>query len=87
MNDEYYVIRLEFKGIPKFEYLKTIYPSSHADWLYITSYPDILKAKKYKNFENARKTFNRLVEYYQRKGYETIPKLLKVELEIKITEA
>jgi len=88
MTEEYYVVRIEFfKSSDKnsrVEYLKTVYPWE--DHLYISSYQDILKARKYKTLANTVKVVNRLSDWYKSKEIDAEVKALKVEIEIKTIE-
>jgi hypothetical protein len=96
MTEEYYVVRIEFFKSSdennRVEYLKTIYPwtvltdSGRVENLYITSYQDILKARKYKTLANTIKVVNRLSDWYESKEIDAEVKALKVEIEIKTTE-
>lgn len=96
MTEEYYVVRIEFfnssAGNNRVEYLKTIYPwtvltdTGRVEHLYITSYQDILKARKYKTLVNTIKVVNRLSDWYKSKEIDAEVKALKVKVEIETIE-
>lgn len=96
MTEEYYVVRIEFFKSSdennRVEYLKTIYPwtvltdSGRVEHLYISSYRDILKARKYKTLANTIKVVNRLSDWYKSKEIDAEVKALKVEIDIRTVE-